>query len=128
MKTNELKNCNTIQEISKIVNQTIVSAEVAKQFVLEEIEAASNGNELAKLFATNSGISSNEYQGSLGRSWDAIDGINGPQQTLLKIVFSIAQQYGMDVAVEIRVLIVKEIMRLHDLGKYNYKESDNAIN
>ena len=48
------------KRFSEIILQKMPTAEIAYQFVLEEIEAASQGNETAIRFARNSGISQQE--------------------------------------------------------------------
>ncbi len=105
-------------QIIEMVDSAIVSEQVAKQFVLEEIEAASHGNEMARYFAYDSGFSRDEYRDSMNRSWHEVDGPNGPQQLLLEAVFRVNSEYGMEASSSFRIRLVKEIMKQHNLGKY----------
>ncbi|MDR3177749.1 MAG: hypothetical protein LBT96_02075 [Campylobacteraceae bacterium] len=93
------------------VNSRIWNAQIARQFVLEEIEAASTGNDDAKTFVKESGFSEREYKGAMRNSCDAVDGANGPQQTLLEFTWSLTNIFDMDSIVKIRIEVVKRIMR-----------------
>ena len=53
---------------AEIISLKLKIRNVAFQFVLEEVEAASKGNDEAKSFAANSGIPENEYSGALQNS------------------------------------------------------------
>ena len=99
------------QEVQKLIG----SYEVALQFVLEEIEAASSGNEMAINFAKNSGFSESDYKGAMDNSFDEVDGPEGPQQFLLGFVLQIRD---IDLMVSLRVTTVDKIMQHWNLGKY----------
>ena len=73
------------KRFSEIILQKIPTTEIAYQFVLEEIEAASQGNDTAISFARNSGISPQEYKGSMMNSRPEVDGADGPQQFILAL-------------------------------------------
>ncbi|ADD67478.1 hypothetical protein Dacet_0692 [Denitrovibrio acetiphilus DSM 12809] len=106
----------TAKMLAEYINQKIPAEDVATQFVLEELEAASQGNEIAKQFALSSGFDEDDYVGAMENSFKEVDGADGPQQTLLKycsILF-----FDMNLAVELRVRTVDNIMREWQLGKY----------
>ncbi len=67
------------------VMSRIASEDVAYQFILEELDGASQGNAAAQAFARNSGIPASTYSGALGNSNSEIDGPEGPQQLLLAL-------------------------------------------
>ena len=99
------------QEVQKLIG----SYEVALQFVLEEIEAASSGNAIAINFAKNSGFSESDYKGAMHNSFDEVDGPAGPQQFLLGFVMQLSD---IDLMVRLRVATVDKIMQDWNLGKY----------
>ena len=94
----------------------IGSYEVALQFVLEEIEAASQGNKKAVDFVKNSGFSESEYSGAMNNSFDEVDGPGGPQLMLLNFVTQISD---IDLMVSLRVAAVDKIMQTWQLGRYS---------
>lgn len=104
----------SLDEIVMHVLSRIDSIEIAYQFVLEELDAASQGNDFSITFAEKSGISSNEYSGSLHNSWIEVDGPDGPQQTLHQISSLYPDHTAM-----IRVAVVDRIMRHYSFGKYS---------
>lgn len=81
------------------------------QFILEELDAARQGNLAAKAFARQSGIQEAEYVDALDRSFDEVDGPGGPQQTLITLCMQL--RHNMDLVVEFRTSIVKIIMKEH---------------
>lgn len=99
-----------------MINDKIPNREVAWQFVLEEIEAASRGNDTAMSFAKNSGISPQQYKGAMANSWSEVDGPDGPQQFLLWLCTQL--QPDVDLVVELRTKIVDNIMKYYEFGKY----------
>jgi len=94
----------------------INSPKVAKQFILEELEAANlasqDGNnptsKSLKAFVLNSGFSANEFNGAMVNSFEDVDGVGGPQQTLLFSLMSL----GLDKSkiALIRIEVVKRII------------------
>lgn len=103
----------TANKFSEIIIKMIPSKEVAYQFVIEDIEAASQGNEVAQIFARNSGISPKEYKGALDNSKPEV----GELQNLL---WSLCQQLSLDFDMEIvfRTKIVDNVMKNFLFGKY----------
>ena len=102
--------------VAQEVLTKIGSYEVALQFVLEEIEAASQGNKKALDFVKNSGFSESEYSGAMNNSFDEVDGPGGPQLLLLNFVTQISD---IDLMVSLRVAAVDKIMQTWQLGRYS---------
>ena len=87
----------------------------ALQFVLEELDAARNGNQTAVSFADNSGFLSNDYIGAMDRSYDAIDGSDGPQMLLVSLAFGIED---IELMSQFKVATVDKVMQYWKLGRY----------
>lgn len=111
------------KRFAEIIVQKLPTTEIAYQFVLEEIEAASQGDHMAINFAKNSGISPLEYKGSLNNSRPEVDGPGGPQQTLLGICAQLIS--NTDLMVKLRTKITDNVMRHFSIGKYEHKESSS---
>lgn len=109
------------KRFSEIILQKIPTEEIAYQFVLEEIEAASQGNDAAISFARNSGISPQEYKGSMSNSRPEVDGPDGSQQFILALCMQL--QPNVDLVVALRTKIVDNIMITLSFGKYAGKKS-----
>ena len=101
---------------SQEVMKRIDSYDVALQFVLEELDAARQGNDTAINYAKNSGFKENEYVDAMGNSFEEVDGPDGPQQMLLTQIMSVS---SMDTKVKLRVTIVDKVMQEWKLGKYS---------
>lgn len=108
---------------SEIILQKMPTAEIAYQFVLEEIEAASQGNETSIRFARNSGISQQEYKGSMRNSRPEVDGPGGPQQFILALCMQLLP--NVDLVVDLRTKIVDNIMKTLSFGKYKGQKSSS---
>lgn len=106
----------TAELIAEYVNQKIPSEDVAMQFILEEVEAASKGNEEAKLFAQTSGFDESDYLGAMGNSFEEVDGANGPQQEILNLCMMLYP--NQQLMAELRIKTVDNIMKHWKLGKY----------
>jgi len=96
------------RKITEGVSDRIATKEVALQFVLEELDAARQGNDAAIQFVNNSGFSASEYEGAMQNSFEEVDGANGPQQFLLSSVM--AYSSDMDFMVNLRLQVVKNII------------------
>ncbi len=96
------------REITKGVSNRIATKEVALQFVLEELDAARQGNDAAIQIVENSGFSASEYEDAMQNSFEEVDGNNGPQQFLLSSVMPYASD--MDFMVNLRLEVVKNII------------------
>ncbi len=96
------------RKITEGVSARIATKEVALHFVLEELDAARQGNDVAIQFVNNSGFSASEYEGAMQNSFEEVDGANGPQQFLLSSV--IAYSSDMDFMVNLRLQVIKNII------------------
>ena len=101
----------TAQEVLKKIG----SYSDALQFVLEELDAARQGNEISITFVNNSGFRPEDYMGAMDRSYDAIDGADGPQQFLNSIAFMIQD---IELMSKFKVAVVDKVMQPWKLGKY----------
>ncbi len=108
---------STAELLAEYVNQKIPSEEVAIQFILEEIEAASQGNELARIFADHSGFDEDDYIGAMHNSFEEVDGEDGPQQEILNLCMMLYPD--QDLMADLRIKTVDNIMKYWKLGKYS---------
>lgn len=111
----------TSKIFTEMVQDKLQTTEIAYQFVLEEIEAASEGNDTAISFARSSGISPGEYKGSMSNSRPEVDGPDGPQETLLWICSQLMP--NTDLMVQLRTRITDNIMKSFSFGKYESQQS-----
>lgn len=114
------------KRFAEIIASKLPTEDLAYQFILEEIEAASQGNAAAINFAKHSGISPNEYLGAMNNSMPEIDGANGPQQLLLQICSQL--MVNTDLMVELKTKITDNIMQQFSLGKYNSASNHPMLN
>lgn len=69
----------------------LLNEHIAYEFSLQELDGASQGNDYSRLCAALSGIPERAFKGSLSKSIPEIDGPDGPQQYLLQLSLSLAQ-------------------------------------
>lgn len=112
------------QRFSEVICEMLKTREYAYQFILEEVEAASGGNNAAMKFAEESGILPDEYIGAMENSMPEIDGANGPQQFLLHISSQLLS--NPDLMVKFRTKIAENVMKKFQLGKYKPAPSGNT--
>lgn len=94
--------------IYQLVSSKIESKEVAYQFTLEELEAASQGNQEAQAFVARNKFTADEYEGAMQNSIPEVDGPGGPQQTLLILLM---QNFGEpELMASIRIKVVQKII------------------
>jgi hypothetical protein len=105
------------KRFSEIILQKIQTNEIAYQFILAEIEAASLGNDVAITFARNSGISPKEYNGSIRNSKLEVDQL---QLFLNQICSNIS---SVELIVDLRTKIDDNIMKLCYFGKYTTQQA-----
>jgi Leucine Rich Repeat (LRR) protein len=105
------------RRFSEVISKKLKTIDMAYQFILEEVEAASQGNNMAVNFAKSSGISLNEYKGAMKTATPEIDGADDPQQLLLRICSQLMD--NTDLMAEFRVRIADNIMKQFFLGKYS---------
>lgn len=108
---------HAVSRMAEFLNEKIPSYLVAKQFVLEELDAASKGNNTAQHFVANSGIQPNEYIGTMNNSFEEVDGVNGPQMFLNNLMMS-QLMHNRDLMTSFRIAITDKIMQIWSLGKY----------
>lgn len=111
--------------IAELVNEKIYSREVAHQFVLEELDAARNGHDIAVAFALNSGFSPYEYIGALEKmTWEG-------EESELEHVQLLLRHFGakisdIDLRVELGINVVDKIMQKWELGKYKSQKQNSS--
>jgi len=114
-----------VNSVTKGVSSRITSHRVALQFVLEELDAASQGNDAAVDFVNKSGFVESEYTGAMGNSFEEVDGIGGPQAFLLSSIFAYASD--MDFMVKLRLQVVKNIISEWELLTKNDYRIGNLL-
>lgn len=103
--------------IHNLVSSKIETKEVAYQFILEELEAASQGNQEAQEFVARNKFTADEYEGALQNSMPEVDGPDGPQQILLTLLMQIGGSPEM--IASIRIKVVQKIIN------YWFSDEDN---
>jgi hypothetical protein len=107
------------KRIAEVLNQQINSRELAKQFVLEELDAARDGNDFAKKFVTNCGFKPHEYVGALKQTnWEGDESELERIQLFVRGAF-LSKISDIDLMVQLAVTVVDEIMKIWKLGKYD---------
>lgn len=104
------------QRVADVINGKLASQKSTYQFVLEEVEAASMGNQESKLFAGNSGISAGDYKGAMRRSSPEIDGPDGPQQYLIGASMQLRSDKNQ--MIKFRITVVDNVMKHWAIGRY----------
>lgn len=104
----------TAKTLAEYINQKILTDDVAIQFILEELEAASQGNEMAKLFAATSGFDEDDYMGAMNNSFEEID---VPQQEIQNLCMMLYP--NQDLMTELRIRTVDNILKDWKFGKYS---------
>lgn len=99
------KTLNDVAEvIHDLVSSKIKTKEVAYQFILEELEAAAQGNQEAQNFVANNKFTADEFEGAMQNSIPEVDGPDGPQQTLLTLLMQVTSSPEMIASIRIRVV------------------------
>lgn len=91
---------------AEIIRLTIPTLAVLQQFYWEELDAARQGNDAAKAFVKNSGLSEETYVGALSRSSVLVDGPDGPQQLLLRICMQLFDDEDLMVRFRLRLVSI----------------------
>ena len=103
--------------VAQIINEKITSRSLAKQFVLEELDAAKNGNEDAKNFVKESGFNPSEYSGAMSKTrWEGDE--SELEHIQLYFRYFLMQIKDMELMVKLSTSTVNEIMKMYKLGKY----------
>ncbi len=106
------------KRIVDLLNEKITSQDLAKQFVLEELDAARNGNEYAKFFSKNSGFKSYEYVGAINRTkWEGDESELEHIQLFVREAFFLPIR-DIDLMVKLSTAVVDKVMQKWELGKY----------
>lgn len=95
-------------QVFETINAKLVDEEMAYQFILEEMEAASQGNDAAIAFVERNKFYAAEFQGSMIDSSLEIDGASGPQQTLTRLIMQFP--IDMETKTRMRIMIVQNII------------------
>lgn len=112
---------NAVSEIALEIIKIIKTKQRAYLYILEELDGASQGNYASKVFASNSGISAESYNGALNNSNPEIDGPHGPQQAISRHVLQLG--YDPELMAKFRCSVDDKIMAHYGLGKYEARES-----
>lgn len=103
--------------VAQIINDKITSKSLAKQFVLEELDAARQGNDYAVNFVRQSGFGADEYIGAMSKTkWAG----NESELEHLQLYFRyfLMQIKDMELMTKLSIATVDEIMKMYKLGKY----------
>lgn len=104
------------------VMSRIPSEDIAYQFILEELDGASQGDDYSREHARNSGITPQEYSGALSRSNPEVDGPDGPQQMLMAMSFQLSAD--RDKMAKFRCDVGRAVMEHFKLGAYAGDDED----
>lgn len=94
--------------IHNLVSSKIKTKEIAYQFILEELEAAAQGNQEAQDFVAKNKFMADEYEGAMQNSIPEVDGPDGPQQTLLTLLMQTGS--SPEIMASIRIRVVQKII------------------
>jgi len=103
----------------------IESKELALQFILEELDAARNGNKKAEDFVLNSGFNPYEYIGALEKTtWEGDE--SELEHVQLYLRHFMTKISDIDLMVELSVSVVDKIMKKWEIGKYSNHQTSLA--
>jgi len=110
------------KRIADLLNEKITSRDLARQFILEELDAARQGNDFAQNFVKSSGFKSFEYIGAINRTrWEGdVSELEHLQLFLRAFLIKISD---IDLMVKLSTKVVDEIMQRWGLGKYENNDS-----
>lgn len=95
----------------------LTSKSLAKQFVLEELDAARQGNDYAINFVRQSGFSPDEYIGAMSKTkWKGDE--SELEHLQLYFRYFLMQIKDMELMAKLSTTTVDEIMKMYKLGKY----------
>lgn len=108
------------QDLSAVIIREIPDKNTARQFVLEELDAARQGSEEAQKFVRASGFKKSEYEGAMNNpAWEENEKIAALQIILRAISCQIDNE---DMRCKVNLLVVDSVMRHWKLGKYKNKK------
>lgn len=105
-----------------LIENGLPNKEIAYEFILQELDGARQGNNYAQDFAKNCGIPKGAYFGSLKNDTPELD----IAQNIIQNISSRLMPM-MDLAVELRIKIVNNVMQEFEFGKYYQENSDEEI-
>lgn len=110
-------------KIAELLNQHIENKATAREFILQELDAMSYGNDTAQDFINQSGFSKDEYKGTMNNSsWENNDTISQLQQYFRMFTLKID---NLNTMFNVNLMIVDYIMKYWKLGKY--ENTDNIL-
>lgn len=115
-----------VKQLISIIDSKKNSKEVAWQFILEELDAARQGNDFVKDRIEILYVNDADYIGAMNRSWIDVDGPTGPQQFLVFLTMQISKEIGIDNAAMVRISIVEYIMCHYKFGRF-YVDDDIRV-
>ncbi|GAW87842.1 hypothetical protein bplSymb_SCF21301P001 [Bathymodiolus platifrons methanotrophic gill symbiont] len=111
--------------VNRIVSRLGDNKQLAKDFILEELDAAFVGNSDSKSFVINSGFEKSEYLGSISREIKAVE--DGPQLVMNQIRIELATKHGISYCSKVLLSIVDRTMQIYALGKYKNIENNTSL-
>ena len=96
------------EQIFEVINTKIFDEMIAYQFILEELEAASFGNDDAMAFVERNQFYIAEFEGSMADSCHDVDGADGPQQSLTRLIMGLP--INIETKARIRIIVVQKII------------------
>ncbi|WP_444994507.1 hypothetical protein [Aliikangiella sp. IMCC44359] len=111
-----------VKQLISIIDSKKNSKKVAMQFVLEELDAARQGNDFVKDRIKSFYFNETDYIGAMGRSWEDVDGPTGPQQFLVLLIMQISKEIGVNNSAIVRIYIVEYIMYHYKFGRFYVDE------
>ena len=107
-------------EVVRFINETVKGVSIrikspndARQLIMEELDAARQGNKLATDFVKKSGFDPLEYKNAMNLSYHDVDGKDGPQQFLLNALLPYSS--NVDLMVSLRLEIVKKLINVYNI-------------
>lgn len=113
---------SAVFELIKIIDSKKNSKKVVWQFILEELDAAKNGDFVVQDRMKRFYINEADYNGAMLRSWEDVDGPTGPQQFLVMLTMTLADKIGLQGAALVRISIVEFIIHHYKLGCFFINE------
>lgn len=106
---------------AEIIIERLKNIEIAYQFVLEELDAARRGNDLAISFVASSRVSPIEYENALLDNNQIVNDVQGFLHDLCNQIM-----HDIELTILFRCMIVDNVMKHFYLGKY-YKVDLNQL-
>lgn len=110
------KKSKYIDQVATEVLAKISDEKVALQFILEELDSARYGGEIGRDFRHRSGFHKVNYKGAMKKSFSDVDGLWGPQLTLLSSLIELP--IDTKDKVHVRVAVDEIVIAKWDLKKF----------